>query len=269
MQEMLSDLSLAVLCRAIDDNNNAFYAFWHRSPAVRGYLRDGLSWFESGYHASFMNTIWRAEFAPEEIDTRIEAIKADFGGRQLPLTWSVDSNSRPADLGERLKAHGLYAESDQCLAADLCALNEGLPCPNGLTIELVADVESLRRWAETDASVFGMGAAYAEGVTAIEGAHGFDPALPRRMYLGWYQDKPAATVNVFLGGGVVGVYAVSVVEAYRRRGIGSAMMLRALRWAREQGYRVAVLGASEMGRSMYERVGFRAVPYRTHTYFWE
>jgi GNAT superfamily N-acetyltransferase len=254
---------------AIDDNNNAFYAFWHCSPAVRGCVRDGLSWFESGYRASFMNTIWRAEFAPEEADARIEAIKADFMSRQLPLTWSVDPNSRPADLGERLKARGLYAESDQCLAADLLALNEDLPYPDGLRIEEVADADSLRAWAETDASVFGMGQAYAEGVTAIEGAHGFDPALPRRMYLGWYQDRPVATVNVFLGGGVAGFYGVTVVEPFRRRGIGSAMMLRALRWARGKGYRVAVLGASEMGRSMYERVGFRAVPYRTHTYFWE
>jgi hypothetical protein len=82
MQEILSDLSPAAIARAMEANNEAFYTFWHRSPAVRGCARDGLTWFESGYRASFMNTIWRAELTPETadadlIDRRIASPTAD------------------------------------------------------------------------------------------------------------------------------------------------------------------------------------------------
>ncbi len=43
----------------------------------------------------------------------------------------------------------------------------------------------------------------------------------------------------------------------RRRGIGAAIALAALREARSLGYQAAVLGTSEMARGIYTRLGFR------------
>jgi predicted acetyltransferase len=57
--------------------------------------------------------------------------------------------------------------------------------------------------------------------------------------------------------GLAGIYFVSAVEEARRQGIGGAIALAPLREAREMGYGVGVLGASEMGYPVYRRLGFQ------------
>jgi GNAT superfamily N-acetyltransferase len=52
------------------------------------------------------------------------------------------------------------------------------------------------------------------------------------------------------------MYFVCTVEPARRRGIGTAITLAALREAWDLGYTVGVLGSSEMGYPVYRRLGF-------------
>ena len=66
--------------------------------------------------------------------------------------------------------------------------------------------------------------------------------------------------RVLLASGVAMVHGVAVVPDVRRKGIGSAITAEALRRVRDdEGYRIAVLQASSLGRGPYERIGFRTV----------
>jgi GNAT superfamily N-acetyltransferase len=82
------------------------------------------------------------------------------------------------------------------------------------------------------------------------------PDSPLWLYVGYLGDCPVASAELTVGGGVVGLYGISTLAAYRRRGIGGALTLRPLRDARAAGYRVAVLQASADGVGVYARVGF-------------
>ena len=67
-------------------------------------------------------------------------------------------------------------------------------------------------------------------------------------------------------GRTVGVYSIATVGAARRRGYGAAMTARIVADGVAAGCDVAILQASEMGRPIYERLGFRTVVhYRSYT----
>ena len=66
-----------------------------------------------------------------------------------------------------------------------------------------------------------------------------------------------ATSSQFLGAGAAGVYFVFTFEQARRRGVGAALTLAPPKTTREMGYRIGVLGSSEMGFPVYRRLGFR------------
>ncbi|MGH3144696.1 MAG: GNAT family N-acetyltransferase [Rubrobacter sp.] len=164
---------------------------------------------------------------------------------------------RPSDLGERLVARGFeYGGDDVGMAADLSALPEDVPTPEGFLVERVRDEEGLAAWVRTLGSGFGEGPVEAEWVGETYRRLGFDDEGPLRHYLGRLDGEPVATATLFFGAGVAGVYFVFTVEHARRRGIGAAITLAALREARELGYTTGVLGSSEMGYSVYRGLGF-------------
>jgi len=79
-----------------------------------------------------------------------------------------------------------------------------------------------------------------------------------RAYLGFVDGRPVATSVSIRTGGTVGVYNIATIPAARGRGYGTALTWELLRDA-EPGWDVAVLQASEMGRPVYERMGFQLV----------
>ena len=73
------------------------------------------------------------------------------------------------------------------------------------------------------------------------------------------EGKPVGETALCCGAEVAGIYDVKVAEAFRRRGIGTALVQAALLQARQFGYATAVLSANGMGLGVYARLGFREV----------
>jgi GNAT superfamily N-acetyltransferase len=83
-------------------------------------------------------------------------------------------------------------------------------------------------------------------------------------YVGYIDGRPVASSALMTSDGVAGVYNVGCVPDARKRGLGEAMTWHAISRGGELGCDIASLQASEMGRPIYERMGFRLVaPYRT------
>jgi GNAT superfamily N-acetyltransferase len=206
---------------------------------------------------ALLNGVMRANFTDEEADQKIAETLEYFKSRQLPMVWVIFPSSRPANLRERLAAHGLVAvEEDTGMELDLATLLEIEDTAPGLDLRRVEDESALNDWIGAYLKGFGLPEVVGEVVFKTFMEIGFNPDAPLHNFLAYLDDKPVATSTVFFSDGIAGIYDVTTVEEARGRGIGRAVTRSALFWSRDKGYKVAVLEATTMGYSVYRKIGF-------------
>ena len=79
------------------------------------------------------------------------------------------------------------------------------------------------------------------------------------VYVGYADGDPVVSGLGWRTGRTIGVYSIATVPSARRRGYGAAMTARVVADGVADGCDLAALQASEMGRPIYERLGFRTV----------
>lgn len=125
--------------------------------------------------------------------------------------------------------------------------------PADLAVHRVADPQTLAEFQATAFDGFGLPEAAAPLFLTRDFME-----LPRvALFVGRVGGEPVSTSALVGSEGVAGIYWVSTREAARGRGYGAALTWQAVRTGRDLGYPLASLQASEMGRPVYERMGFR------------
>lgn len=84
-----------------------------------------------------------------------------------------------------------------------------------------------------------------------------DPSM--QWFMGSVDGEPAACGQLLLSDDCAGVYSIAVIEPFRRRGFGEAMTRAVLLAGHERGAAFGALQASEMGRPVYEAMGFETL----------
>jgi GNAT superfamily N-acetyltransferase len=266
----LADLSDAALAQAVEASLCAAYATFGGWPGAR--LDDAAGAFSclTGLAHPLFNGVFRPRLAADGADGQIAALMAPFTARRLPLYWWVGPRAAPADLEARLDAAGLPYDGDvPGMAADLTALRDDRPPPEGLRLERLdpdAPGESLEAYVGVLSGAFhiadDVARAYRDGLLASRLS---GPGWTH--YLARLDEAPVAATSLLRAAGVAGIYNVATVPAARGRGVATALVAAALREARGGGYRAAVLQASEMGVPVYQRLGFRQVcTFRHHVW---
>jgi ribosomal protein S18 acetylase RimI-like enzyme len=245
--------------RAILNLATHFSSIHRQLPEMTVIESDEFILVDSGLPCDTYNAICSAklksETAPEAIDRAIRY----FQEVERPFSWWVSPGDEPANLGDLLTEVGLHhAESELAMAADLNHL-EGVPLsPEGLVIKRVRTEQELQdfarivaaNWSPPDVNVLRF-YELAAPVVLREDA-------PLWYYVGYVDDVAVASAELTVGGGVVGLYNIGTLMDYRRRGYGGAITLHPLLEARAQGYKTAILQASDEGAKVYRRLGFKS-----------
>ena len=172
------------------------------------------------------------------------------------FTWWMEPPLKSSDWEPALSKYGFgFSDDTPGMAVDLQTLNESLQPMAGLEIRAVTDKETLRTWVNTFIPGYGLPLDWASITYDLWLKFGFD--FPIRNYLGYLHGKPVSTSMLFYGGGAAGIYNVATLPEARGKGLGAALTLQPLLDAREMGYRIGTLQASEMGFNIYKKLGFK------------
>ena len=252
-------MDVARAAAALDANFAELLTWYASSPGGEIRHDRDLLLTSSGVPFRAINAASRADLAPAIVSERIVEAIAWLGARTDRWRWLVGPSSRPPDLGDRLLAAGLDLVGDSAgMALDLRGWRP-VPLPHGVTIELVVDEAGLQRWRKVQTRGLGLDDVSAEAWWIAHRRPGFGAALPLMNWLANLDGVPISAAALFVGADVAGIYNVCTVPEARGRGIGAAVTAAALDEAVSRGLALAVLGASEMGYSVYRRLGFGEV----------
>ncbi len=256
MDTILRDLSPLSVAYALDANKIAFGRLLSTLPHASFYDEQCICWFETDVPNDLFNGVLQTRLKPEALPITISKILTHFQQRHLPFHWHIGPSSYPSNLRDLLAQYSISHASDEPgMAVDLFTLNENLPLASNLTIHPITTDELLHQWTQA----WGCGApteVIQHWFTVYSGLL-FGPQSSLRLYLGTIDNKPVATVELFLEAGVAAINHVVTIHQFRRQGIGAMMTLMAAREARQAGYRIGVLTASPMGIDIYRRMGFK------------
>lgn len=256
MQEKLNEFSPTALTTAIEESLREFWGIWGNAPQSDLYDGPEMLRLYTGVPFAFCNGVVCSRFSLDELDKAIDETISYFTTHKATWEWVVGPNPNPISLDKYLEKHGLCASGEMIgMAANLHEINEDIPSIENFQVVQVDDDQTLKQWANTVVVGFQAPRLYPTFVD-LECSLGYHQPLYRR-YLGLLNHQPVSTSALFLGAKVAGIYCVSTLSTVRKLGIGALITLHALLEARSMGYHAAVLQASQMGCSVYRRLGFQ------------
>jgi GNAT superfamily N-acetyltransferase len=253
---------------------NLFDLFRATSRLPGGELEEGSGL--SRHHAFPTNPmfkgVWKITAAAGELDDALDESLAWLEQRAAPFAFfTLGVDGEADDLRARLEARGLapWELDAPGMAAELKALDWDAAerVPREVEIRTVRSDDELEDFGRTFVAAFEIpdwaGEAWVDATRAV----GIDDAA-WRIYVGYLGGEPVATNILFVGAGVAAVFGVGTVAPARGRGIGAAITLAGYRDALELGYRYGVLFSTELGLSVYRRLGFVETGSTVTRYFW-
>lgn len=184
---------------------------------------------------------------PEALAAAYDELEAGYraAGIEAWTVWVPDGDRATAEL---LAARGHVLDSDpEAMLLDLDTV-ERRDAPAGFTRSV--DPLALARLND---DAYGMRSAFARALVNLEAGDG--------LYLyGVEEDGELASGLVtFDHGDDCSVWLVATRERSRGRGLAGALMSQAMADARERGRTTSTLQATDLGRPVYERLGYRSL----------
>lgn len=227
-----------------------------RMPGVTVLEHAGCTLVDTGLPSDTLNVVFGARRHLLTSDD-VRWVLAHFLDRQLPFSWRVGPTGLWA--GDVLCAHGLALTGiEMGMAGELARLD--LPSPGAWDLrratspEEVVDHARVLEVAATppDEALPGF---FEQAAGAILG-----PSTDRHLFLLYEEGIPLSTAELCVTEHVVGLYGVATRPGARGRGLATAVLADALRFARDDlRAETVVLRSNARARPLYQRLGLRPI----------
>lgn len=236
----------------VEQNLLALFGTAADSTLMTAEPHDDVLAYRSDVPIPLFNAISGARFAPGREGERARAVLAAYVGRGLPFMWWLTPTTSSPAIEAALAEVGAEPEHVPGMHVSLAERPDRAAAGPGVTVT-TAGPDDLEAVMATMMDGFEFPDLARQPMADLLG--GVDPARMRHV-LATVDGTPAATGSVWLTGTTAGLYNIATLPAYRGRGLGYAVTAALMDLARDLGCTEAVLHATELGRPVYERLGF-------------
>lgn len=213
---------------------------------------------QTNIESADLNMVWNESPLTAEDGETIRIIKKRFRSAGLPFWWWVFPSAQSPATRALLHAEGFsLIENVPSLLAGLTSLPDAPPVNAHLQIMPVQNKEQLRLWEEVSFDGFDFPPETKKQYQRFLDALTLKKKTVQQLFLASFNDKPAATSLMFLHESAGGIYFVSTLPQYRKKGIGLAVTLATMRAAKKAGARCVTLQSSPDGLRVYRQAGFK------------
>lgn len=202
------------------------------------------------------NYILSALFNDKNVTDRVSKIIKSFEEQALPYSWWVGPFDTPTRLPDVLLSQGLSFKEEN-VGMYLC-LNDYMPSQmqSMINFQRVNSLLQLKDFSQVIVKIGGNPEAFDKIQSKVPPILYQDGAC-FEMYVGYLYDVPVVTGILVLHANVGGIYYVATDPEQRKKGYGTAMMKHLIQRAQDQGYHMVTLQASQEGKNLYQRLGFK------------
>jgi GNAT superfamily N-acetyltransferase len=245
------------LAQIVEDVHAEYFAHLAAVSGLEVHLDPDIAWKVSPA-AAWSNCGVRIRFSGAKIKARLDQILARYHANGRGAGFWVGPAATPADLEALLKSRALHCRKYfPAMYCDLGKMRAPQQPRDPVRCEIVTDYGIFRRHPHpslgrisTAIRRFGFAAQCRLAELTPRCSWDFAAML---------DGVPVGIGTVFIGAHHAGVFDVGVLESFRNRGIGRALVRHACEFARCQGAEGAILIATNLGYGVYEHVGFREV----------
>ncbi|MHB8138703.1 MAG: GNAT family N-acetyltransferase [Smithellaceae bacterium] len=220
--------------------------------------KSGSFWvMKTGIASADLNMVWSEKPLTEGDLRAIGDIEKDFQKARLPFWCWVFPSAQSQATRDILNAGGFtVVDSIPSMLADLSRPSADLN-DNGLQFVQVQNRETLCLWEAVSFAGFDFPQQTKHQYRQFIDTFDLSPGSPQKYYLASFNGKPVATSLLFLHENAGGIYFVSTLAQYRKKGIGLAVTQATMGAAKHAGAQYATLQSSPDGIHIYQQAGFQ------------
>ncbi len=194
---------------------------------------------------------------PANIDTTIRDQIDYFENLGHDFEWKVYSHDQPADLKDRLTAHGFEIEEPEALVVlDLEKAPATLWQPIMADVRRITDPDKLSDVSSVEEQVWQEDFSWLARRMADDLRQNSEHLS---VYVGYMDGVAASAAWIYFHAGsqFASLWGGSTLPAFRKRGLYSALLATRAQEARRRGVRFLTVDASPMSRPILEAFGFQ------------
>lgn len=248
---MKSNLTQYEICAIIEDGLVDYVKTISKNGNRPFVLNEKIGWVKT-FPTSWSNYIFYSDFDITDVDNQLLQVISKIKTQELPDVWVIGPKSKPTNLCDYLVKNNFVKQGDMAgMAIDIMEMDTSVAIPKDVNIITIDNEQMIRLWADVVSNGLWNGNTFESCL--------FENLInnPKfKFYLAFLNGEPVASSMLQLSNGIASIDMVATLRKYWHMGIGTAMTKIPLLYARDKGYKIGVLQASEAGEHGYRKIGF-------------